>query len=336
MNGNNRAFERRRKDGARSLIIGGIVAVSIAIAVFLFLIFAELFGWFEKAPADPIEPPAPEIKFNTSEIDVFKGDVHKGDLILINETYQYVFPDTAPAFVPITTGREVHGTSASGNPIYSFYTQSGVEKCAKLESNTQTAFLQWADAFYKASGNSDLFVFDEDGYRTRTEQEQKHSAKPSEYSAAGATEHHTGKAVDLYVWTGTVRGNMDDAGFADTFKWVYDNAYKYGFVLRYPEMKNGVTGVDYEPYHFRQVGYAHAYYMYKNNLCLEEYLDLLKKDCTASAPLEFTGDDGNKYMVYYQAASADGTTKLTVPSDYSYTVSGDNREGFIVTVTVGK
>lgn len=335
MNGNNRMGYRQKDAKARSLIIAGIVIVSIAIAVFGFLILADIFGWFEKAPADPLgNVPTPAAKFSTTEIEVFESDVHKGDLILINETYKYVFPDTAPIFVPVTTNREAHGTSPSGNPIYSFYTQSGIEKCAKLESETQKALLQWADGFYNATSNSDLFIFDEDGYRTKTEQEQKHSAKPSNYSTAGASEHHTGKIVDLYVYTGTVRGNMDDPGFADVFKWVYDNAYKYGFVLRYPETKKDITGVSYEPYHFRQVGYAHAYYMAKNNLCLEEYLELLKEHAVTS-PLEFTGDDGNKYAVYYQAAT-EGTTKLTVPAELSYTVSGDNMGGFIVTVNMGK
>ncbi len=336
MNGNHSGGYRRRDDKARSLITGGIVIVSIAIAVFGFLILAEIFGWFEKAPVDPLgDTLPPAVKFNTTETEVFKGDVHKGDLILINDTHMYVFPDTAPALVPVTTGRTEHGKSASGNTIYSFYTQNGIEKCAKLESETQKALLQWADGFYNATSNSDLFIFDEDGYRTKAEQEQKHGAKPTQYSVAGASEHHTGKIIDLYVYTGTVRGNIDDPAFAATFKWVYDNAYKYGFVLRYPDTKQDITGVDYEPYHFRQVGYAHAYYMSKNNLCLEEYLELLKS-CTAEEPLEFKGDDNNKYMVYYQAASADATTKLTVPAELPYTVSGDNIGGFIVTVNAGK
>ena len=158
--------------------------------------------------------------------------------------------------------------------------------------------------------------------------------KIDEPNTNGATEHHIGEVIDLYVYTGKVRGNLDDEGFADIFKWVYDNAYKYGFVLRYPESKSGVTGVDYEPYHFRQVGYAHAYYMTKNDLCLEEYLELLKRDHGISSPLEFKGDDGNSYMVYYVQASETDMTELSVPTEYTYTISGDNMEGFIVTVTV--
>ena len=179
-------------------------------------------------------------------------------------------------------------------------------------------------------------MFDEDGFRTLDEQAAKYSSKPLDYAEAGASEHHTGKVVDLYVFTGKVTGKIDDEGFAHIFKWIYENSYKYGFVHRYPENKVAVTGVDYEPYHFRYVGYPHAYYMNKQGICLEEYLDLLKSRCTYDAPLEFKADDGSRYMVYYFPAGESELTKLTVPADYTYTVSGDNMSGFIVTVEMGK
>lgn len=328
-------FDKRRRDQRRSTMIGIIAVLTVAVAVFGFLVLAEIFGWFDKAPELPNDIEDPEEKFKTAQISVPSKDIHIGDLILINVENPYVFPEEAPTVVPVINDRTVHGISESGNNIYSFYTQNGIDKCAKLESETLKLLQKWTDDFYKATGNSDLFIFDEDGYRTKAEQEDKYNSKPSEYAPAAATEHHTGKAIDFYVYTGKIRGNLDDEGFADIFKWVYDNAYKYGFVLRYPESKEGITGVTYEPYHFRQVGYAHAYYMTKNSLCLEEYLELLKKDHGISAPLEFKGDDGISYMVYYIAASDEAETELLVPSEYSYTVSGDNMEGFIVTVKVG-
>lgn len=317
----NRGTYRRRNDNSRGILIGAIAVVLVAIAVVTFFIFAEIFGWFEKNDGNTKDPIGniTSDKFSATTIDVSSSDVHIGDLILINNTYKYVFPDIATTVVPILSDRVSHGKSEAGNPIYSFYTQTGEASCAKLESDTSKLFNNWTDAFYKATGNSDLFVYDKDGYRTESDE---------------VTEHYTGKVIDLRVWTGKVIGNLDDAEFAETFKWIYDNAYKYGFVLRYPSEKSEITGETNERYHFRQVGYAHAYYMYKNNLCLEEYLDLLKTHNVAN-PLEFKGDDGNSYVVYYQAAS-EGTTKLTVPADLDYTVSGDNMGGFIVTVNLGK
>ena len=59
------------------------------------------------------------------------------------------------------------------------------------------------------------------------------------------------------------------------YAWLTENAWRYGFILRYPPEKADVTGIGYESWHFRYVGIPHAWYMQENNLCLEEYLDLL-------------------------------------------------------------
>ena len=55
-------------------------------------------------------------------------------------------------------------------------------------------------------------------------------------------------------------------------QWLANNAYKYGFILRYPKNKEDVTGYSYEPWHFRFVGRESATYIMTNNLTLEEYI----------------------------------------------------------------
>ena len=329
---------RRRRDGGRILLMGIAAVLLVAVAIFAVLVgieFSRLGGEEPVESPNNNDIPEPDKKFETAEIEIPTADLHTGLLILINEDHPYIFPENAPDVVPIVNGRESHGTSASGNPIYSYYTQNGIDKCAKMEGSTLEFFRRWADDFYKATGNSDLFVFDEDGYRTKEYQAERYSSKPLDYAESGATEHHTGRVVDLYVFTGKITGKLDDIDFAATFKWIYDNAYKYGFVHRYPESKAAITGVDFEPYHFRYVGYPHAYYMSKNGICLEEYLNKVKT-CTADEPLEFRGDDGKNYMVYYFPAGEGEMTTLTVPAEYTYTVSGDNVGGFIITVEVDK
>ena len=59
------------------------------------------------------------------------------------------------------------------------------------------------------------------------------------------------------------------------FKWLSENAYKYGFILRYPKDKTDVTSYDYESWHFRYVGRAAATEIYFSGLSLEEYLELI-------------------------------------------------------------
>ena len=67
-----------------------------------------------------------------------------------------------------------------------------------------------------------------------------------------------------------------DIGFAETeeFRWLLENAHKFGFILRFPEDKTNITGYSYESWHFRFVGRDEATKIYQSGLCFEEYLDL--------------------------------------------------------------
>ena len=91
------------------------------------------------------------------------------------------------------------------------------------------------------------------------------------YSAmAGTSEHQTGLAIDISC--SSIQGMLSDK-FGDTKegKWVSDNCYKYGFIIRYPKNKSNVTGYGYEPWHIRYVGKELAKYLYDNNITLDEY-----------------------------------------------------------------
>ena len=92
--------------------------------------------------------------------------------------------------------------------------------------------------------------------------------KADTYSArAGYSEHQTGLAFDL---------NTIDDSFANTpeGKWVAENCWKYGFILRYPKGKEAQTGYQYEPWHLRYLGEDMAKKVYDSGLCLEEYLGI--------------------------------------------------------------
>ena len=87
-------------------------------------------------------------------------------------------------------------------------------------------------------------------------------------SRPGESEHQSGLCVDMHDLA------YADEAFANTdaYKWLRENAWKFGFVLRYPEGKTGVTGITFEPWHWRYVGRADALEIYNSGLCLEEYL----------------------------------------------------------------
>lgn len=86
----------------------------------------------------------------------------------------------------------------------------------------------------------------------------------------GTSEHQTGLAADIV----TPSHQTLDPAFAETpaGKWLLDNAWKYGFILRYPEDKVDITGYMYESWHFRYVGPLHAKLIKDKGMCLEEYL----------------------------------------------------------------
>ncbi len=86
----------------------------------------------------------------------------------------------------------------------------------------------------------------------------------------GTSEHHLGLALDILTGSYTA---MDD-GFGDTEagKWLAANSADYGFILRYPRGKEEITGIVYEPWHFRYVGTEYAKDITEKGVCLEEYL----------------------------------------------------------------
>ena len=90
---------------------------------------------------------------------------------------------------------------------------------------------------------------------------------------ARCSEHQTGLALDILCSGNT---NMDVSQTEEPGnKWLRENCYKYGFILRYPEDKTQVTGVNFEPWHFRYVGKEAAQYIMENHITLEEFYQRL-------------------------------------------------------------
>lgn len=84
----------------------------------------------------------------------------------------------------------------------------------------------------------------------------------------GFSEHHTGLAVDISSKNAIYFNNTKED------LWLKENAHKFGFILRYPKGKEKITGVEYESWHYRYVGYDIAEYIWKNNITFEEYYEM--------------------------------------------------------------
>ena len=137
---------------------------------------------------------------------------------------------------------------------------------------------------FNAMRSEEIYPIVREGYRTAEQQQEifdekvqaymneGYSRKRAEETAKewvalpGTSEHQLGIAVDI-------NADKTKSTNDEVYAWLAENAYNYGFILRYPQGKEDITGTSYEPWHFRYVGIEYAQVMYKEQICLEEYLE---------------------------------------------------------------
>ena len=114
------------------------------------------------------------------------------------------------------------------------------------------------------------------GYRSFQEQKETYDSYVDRYgikqadklaARPGYSEHETGLALDITTGNAT----KDTFESTEEFKWLVDNSYKYGFILRYPKDKQDITGFDYEPWHYRYVGIETAKKIHELDITFDEY-----------------------------------------------------------------
>lgn len=137
---------------------------------------------------------------------------------------------------------------------------------------------------FDAARKEEVYMTIVEGYRTSEEQQKMLHDKRKQYeekvlipfvaeymaekwvATPGTSEHELGLAVDINANTRYSTGTQ-------VYDWLAEHAHEYGFVQRYPEEKTEITGIRYEPWHYRYVGKECAKEMHDKFLCLEEYLD---------------------------------------------------------------
>ena len=161
---------------------------------------------------------------------------------------------------------------------------SNYAKNRPLEKETLKAFQSLRD-FVKEKG----FIIDvESGYRSALYQQgvwdncvKAHGLEHTKKFVAvpGYSEHQTGLAVDFVLFENGKWFEDQKMIGHEVLDIVAENAYKFGFIIRYPKGKEDITGYGYEPWHLRFINNPEvAKYIKDNNLCLEEYLELNKKE----------------------------------------------------------
>lgn len=234
------------------------------------------------------------------------NQLHKGDLLIIDELHPYV----AEANADVTTKKFSEGrTQVDGNNIYYASNQY-----IDVNADAMDALDKMIIDFYNTAKASDGTLYKDNNI----------------YIAS--VENGNTFAFEYYV---TIKSENTETKFAkisenEKYTWIFQNAYKYGFVQLYetPEASTGAEQAADMTHIFRYVGKVHAQIM-KDKGCstLAEYIELLK---TTSHKKTFGASvDKMSYKVYYLASNGE----LLVPEKYkdSYTVSGNNVDGYIIT-----
>ena len=170
------------------------------------------------------------------------------------------------------------------------------KECGSATAINKTLQTEAAEAFLSmqaAAAKDGVDVRMQSGYRSVSYQKKLYDNKTQYYrdkglseaaarekaaaivNPPGCSEHNCGLAADLNSPEHTTL----DTGFADTaaFRWLCENAEQYGFILRYPKEAESVTGITYEPWHWRYVGPENAALLNQSGLCLEDAVAVLQR-----------------------------------------------------------
>ncbi len=184
-------------------------------------------------------------------------DAEKWNLAIINA--KYPLPDSyAPTLSNAINGSNIQLDSRVSEHYAEMYAAAKLSGCVLTPYSGYHTY-----ALQETTYNRKVNFYVNKGMSAE-EANQKASAQ---VLPAGCSEHNAGLAIDI------VSASSD---FINTkeYKWLCENAHNYGFILRYPEDKTAITGMNFEPWHWRYVGTQAAKEMKEKKQCLEEYLGL--------------------------------------------------------------
>ena len=142
----------------------------------------------------------------------------------------------------------------------------------KVNKVTYDAFMN----LWNASHDQGYYLMVSSSYRTHKKQEAVYKdyqdSRGTDYADSiaarpGFSEHQTGYTLDMFEMGYTQKTFHT----SESYNWLINNAHKYGFILRYPEDKEDITGYSFESWHYRYVGITAATYIYENNITFDEY-----------------------------------------------------------------
>lgn len=275
-------------------------------------------------PGDESEEESSENAVEYGNAELYVSRIHHGPLILVNNDYPT--EDVDEGIISVIE-KKSDIVAVRDNEVY-------------LAEEAVDAINQMAAGFQKATEHTDLLIMS--GYITKDAQKQLYEADLQRtggnssdlYAVPGCSEFESGYSFELALFNGGYREFTGE----DEYAWVTDHCAEYGIIQRYPEGKSDITGVSGKQNIFRYVGIPHAWFMQKNGLCLEEYVEVLEGYPHDGEHLQLNDPIGRSFEAYYVSVDPSTTTPTTlipVPKEFQFSFSGNNKHGFFVTVEKG-
>ena len=297
-------------------VIRGILLPFSAVVLSALLTWSGCTAQEEIPASAPGSVTAPQKKFSGFLLaELEETAIHRGELILVNNDNPFHFPQEqilttvwdhkSGSYLVRSTDLLLSPAALDAvNAMLDDFLAQGHEKTINLVAGWRSADTQ-------------QYLFDRSAERSGLVHARQYVALP------GCSEHHTGLAVDFSLYFGD--GSSADFTGEGEYAWIMDHCAQYGLVSRYKSEKESITGIAYEPWHFRYVGVPHAAVMERAGMCLEEYIAYLRMFPYGGEHLWI--DEGNdRYEVWFEEGS-----DVHLPIEGEYTVSGNNVDGLIVT-----
>jgi len=243
-----------------------------------------------------------------------EADISRGYLVLVNHEHSFELPARLD-LVNIANHRESNFRVLGQNYL--------------LERSVVGPLDEMMGAFIAETGNTTVAVIS--AFRNYNAQQTILDERIRRMGRAealrwvaipGHSEHHTALAVDFGIYARGTRSTFTGTGAT---AWFFRNSANFGFIRRYPENRFQITQVVYEPWHYRFVGLPHSKIIHENNWVLEEYIERIR-NYTLEEPFEFE-HDGILYEIFFVTG-----TEVPIPLNSEFVISGNNIDGFIVTV----
>ena len=300
-----------------------IIMAVLAIAIFACLITIACLGanfntdnTDEGGTGEQSQNTSLDVLKQTQTYSVSANEALAGSLVVVNSNHSYNLPASELNLILVRDYRDANNTETSVPYKINGTSTLKLDKVALENLHVMLSDLK------KATGRNDIMI-------------------ATGHKSDVMDEYSTGKLVSFKAYdVNQIETFLSDDINESLESWLEKNAYKYGFIQRYPAGKESITGVSDYTHCYRYVGVEHATYMKNNKLCFEEYIEKLENDKpTIENPLIIKASTGT-YAVYYYASNG-ASTDVQVPvsnptpagtESNPFTVSATNYGGIIVTV----